>query len=245
MNSMRKLIVLNRNLRNLIVAALLVMAGLIVSDIVYRSDFKYSWEARVFNKQLNKREKQGADCIKRMSVEMQSDAESFNLAIDNSRELGYALAYYEDGTLSLWSDNTFYLPEKYSPSDFDKPFVHLGNHWFVVNRLEDRDDIYICLIKVFNQYGIINDYIKPGFEKSLGLPEATTLSVNEAEGYPVYNSEDVFLFSLVFDKEKSFYTFVITIPLLMWILLVVILMIIVDRWAKNLYINEKGGYAFF
>ncbi|MCD4770501.1 MAG: hypothetical protein K8R35_10090, partial [Bacteroidales bacterium] len=93
--------VLNRNTRNLIIAAFLVLAGLAVSDIVYKSDLKYSREVRSFNKQLIKREKLGADCIKRASAEMQLDAESINLLTDNSQELGYGLVFYENGSLSL------------------------------------------------------------------------------------------------------------------------------------------------
>ncbi len=224
------------------IGSALVLA--IISDFISESELKYRFEARSFENKLHHAWKEGRDC---MAYLADNDTMFSNYIDAESRIKGetFSLFRYTNGKLSAWTDNSYDLPDSFTESMFRDNLLYLSNRWVIAHKLKKDDDIYICLIDLYRDYSLQNEYLQNGFNPQFELPVNTVLSTDENKGYPVYDIDGSYLFSLVFDKEGNFLTVLSVIPVASWVFFSLLFLLLVDRMAS--WLKKKGFkyIAFF
>jgi len=221
-----------------------VFALALISDLISESEAPYRLEARSFQRKLQKAEREGMECLKELS-EGDSLFTRSKLAEYTYSNNIYGIYEYSGGSLTAWTDNSIYVPDKYSDEQFDKKLLQLGNRKVIANKLHDGEEVFICLINLYNEYGIHNEYLKSGFNPEFGLKVNAYISNDRESGYPVHDISHDYLFSLVFDRNGNFINVINIIPLIMWFLFLIFFLIAVDRIAAWLMRKGFSYLAFF
>ncbi len=232
-----KIALSNKKLYTILAA---VFALGIISDLISESEAPYILEARSFERKFHKAEKEGMQCLENLL-----EADSLYLWKDfpeNSEAFGaYSIFKYRDGQLAAWTDNSLPVPEKYNEERFDKKLLTLGNRTVIASKISDGENIYLCLINIYNDYSINNKYLKSGFNPEFGLKIDAGISYNSEGAYPIQDISGQYLFSLVFDRSHNYINGINIIPMIVWLLFTVLFLIAADRLAAWLV---KNGFSY-
>src|SRR4030042_1062793 len=202
----------------LVIPAIILLAGAIISESIYFSDFEYRFRTRRFNKILAGREKLMETCLNDLKLTLESGQQHGSLTEKNLFMLAggnrITILEYIDNKLIHWSDNGFDVPgEIHDDSFYAKPIIFIQNGWFVPRTVQAGNEKIVGLLRVRTDYGFENDIIKNGFEKDFRIPADVGFStVNNNSDYSIRNSNGTFLFSLVFPETRSNTNFIF-IPL--------------------------------
>ncbi|MGM0666104.1 MAG: ATP-binding protein [Bacteroidota bacterium] len=222
----------------IILAAVFALA--IISDFISESEAPYIMEARSFESKLHKAEKEGMQCLENL---IEADSlftwTVFPETTDSFET--YSIFKYSGGRLTGWTDNSLPVPDKYDDERFDNKLLTLGNTTLIVNKVSDDENIYLCLINLYNDYSINNKYLKSGFNPEFGLKINTGITYDSDEAYPIHDISGQYLFSLVFDRSVTFINGINIIPLVLWLLFTVLFLITADRLAAWLV---KKGFSY-
>jgi len=168
---------------------------------------------------------------------------------DNLKKRGLYFFIYRNDTLTYWSTNDVAVPETYSSSEFDKPYVSLGNNLHASGKFASFVRIgdgyaIVGLALLKNVYINENKYLKTAFQNDFGLPANVKIYPEQmADYYPITDSNKQFVWSLFFDST-CFYKYQIYLPALAYLLAFIILLILLDSIfgmlrtpaSKNLYL---------
>ena len=146
---------------------------------------------------------------------------------------GLYLFVYLNDTLEYWSTKDVAVPETYSSSEFDKPYVSLGNNRYTsakyasfVKKQDNYTLVGLALIK--DVYAYENKYLKTAFQKDFGLPANVKIFPEHVDNcYPIHDSQGRFVWSLIFDSA-CFYQFQIHVPALLYLLVIIVFLIWLD-----------------
>jgi len=221
-----------------LLAALFALA--LISDFISESEAPYRMEARSFERNFQRAEKEGLECLEKIAEGDSLYTLSKFADYTHSNEI-YSLFKYTGGWLTAWTDNSISLPEKLNSKLSGEKLLQLDNRKVVANKMQAGQDTYICLINLYNEYDINNKYLKSGFNPEFGLRLNTGISTDRETGYPVHDTSGQYLFSLVFDRADHFINGINIIPILMWLLFSVVFLIVVDRIAAWLV---KKGFSY-
>ena len=162
---------------------------------------------------------------------------------------GLFLFIYLNDTLCYWSTKDAVVPKTYSSSEFDKPYVSLGNNRFASGK-------YASFVRKQNNYAVVglalikdvhwdeNKYLKTAFQKDFKLPANVKVFPEQVDDcYPITNSQGQFVWSLIFDSA-CFYQFQIHVPALLYLLAIIVFLLLLDSIfgllrttvARNLYL---------
>ncbi|HCC69723.1 MAG TPA: hypothetical protein DEQ09_01005 [Bacteroidales bacterium] len=228
--------------RKILILLMSVIALALVSDIISESEIKYRLEANAFENKLQKAEQKGIKCLEQIAG---NDSLFKELRYtDYVSSSIFSLYKYRDGKLTEWTDNSITLPVEYDDDLFSEKMVNINNHKVIANRLINGEDIYICLIPVYTEYSINNNYLSSGFNPGFGLKIKTLYGTDRDKGFPVFDSGDQYLFSLMFDQEGNYITGIVVIPLILWLLFAFLLLVMIDRIAKWL-VGKGFSYLGF
>ncbi len=193
-----------------------ILAGIVVSDALYKSELKYKMKVANLERKIHKIEDRGQELVNLIAEKDEINRAYIDLLKKASEEKGIVVARYTNNKLDIWSENSFELIPEYSETLSESPFIYIQNRWFVLNKAIHDDAKYIWLIDVYRNYTIENDYIHSGFSEKLNLPEQADISLDPTAGYIVNNSSGEYLFSVIFDRSTEFNTWYLIIPLLFW-----------------------------
>ena len=168
---------------------------------------------------------------------------------NNLKKRGLYFFVYRSDTLIYWSTNDVAVPETYSSSEFDKPYVSLGNNMYASGKYasyvkKDNGYAIVGLVLIKNVYQHENKYLKTAFQKDFRLPaNAKIFSQQMDNSFPITDSAGQFMWSLIFDST-CFYNFQIYLPVLAYLLAFIVLFILLDSIfgmlrtsaSKNLYL---------
>ena len=168
---------------------------------------------------------------------------------DHLKKKGLYFFVYRNDTIIYWSTNDVAVPKKYSSSDFDKPYVSLGNNLHASGKYASfvkKGDGYamVGLALLKNVYITENKYLKTTLQKDFGLPSNVKIYPEQmADYYPITDSNGQFVWSLFFDSTCS-YKYQIYLPALAYLLAFIVLLILLDSIfgmlrtpaSKNLYL---------
>ena len=166
---------------------------------------------------------------------------------NNLKKRGLYVFIYRNDTLHYWSSNDVAVPEFYSSSEFNKPYVSLGNNSYAsgkyasfVKKNDEYTVVGLALIK--NVFVFENKYLKNAFPKDFGLPANVKVFPEHVAGsYPITDSDGQFMWSLIFDST-CFYDFQIYVPVVSYLLAIIILFLLFDSICssivrKNIYLS--------
>ncbi|HUS85827.1 MAG TPA: HAMP domain-containing sensor histidine kinase [Bacteroidales bacterium] len=237
---------MNRNLSTkfLLISTLIVFIAAAVADIIHNSNIKYRYEVSKVNRMIIRKEIKAAGYLEKIA-EVKDDS----VGLDNEmeeviKEGNIIAAYYSDGILKAWSDNSFLLPAEYDTTLLKEPFIFLYNRWMILHKLEEENNVFVSLVVIRNDYNIKNEYIVPGYVKGLGLPEGSGFSLIENVGYPVYGESGEFLFSMTFDNKERIVTIIGIIPVLLWMIFIFLIVSLGNRLASFLTSRKNKLLSF-
>jgi signal transduction histidine kinase len=151
----------------------------------------------------------------------------------NLKKHGLYLFVYRNDTLKYWSTMNVAVPEAYSSSEFDRPYVSLGDNRYAsgkyasfVKKGDGYEIVGLALIK--NIYTYENKYLKIAFQEDFGLPANVKISSRQVDdGYPITDSRDRFVWSLIFDSTCT-YKYQIHVPALAYLLAIIVLFMLLN-----------------
>src|SRR4030042_815785 len=230
---------MNRNNRRLFLAisAVILLAGAIISELIYFSDYEYHVRTRRFNKILSEKEKVMEECLNDLKLILANGEPHGSLKEKNLFMLAggnrITILEYIDNKLIHWSDNGFDVPrEIHDDSFYAKPIIFIQNGWFIPRTIQAGNEKIVGLLRVRTDYGFENDIIRNGFERDFKLPQdAGFTTVKDSAGYNIYSAGGDFLFSILFPEINS-NTPLIIIPILFWSLFFIALVLMILALAK-------------
>jgi len=214
------------------ISAIILLAGAIISESVYFSDFEYRFRTRRLNKILAGREKLMERCLNDLKLTLESRQQHGSLPEKNlfmlAGENQITILEYIDNKLIHWSDNGFDVPGELSDySLYERPIVFVQNGWFIPMTIQAGNETIVGLLRVRTDYGYENDIIRNGFVKDFRIPEDVGFTTEqEASGYDIFSSAGGYLFSLIFPDVKS-NTPLMAVPLAFWSLFLLLLVLVI------------------
>ncbi|MFO7851114.1 MAG: ATP-binding protein [Bacteroidota bacterium] len=212
-----------------------VFALALVFDIISESDIKYRLETKALENKLHNAEREGMKYLQKLSEEDSLFKKPEYIHELHSNRI-YSFFKYRGEKLAAWTNNSILLPSVYDDDLFADKLIKLDDRRVIVKKLEEEDNIYLCLINFYREYSIENKYLESGFNPALGLKAGTGFSSDIESGFPVYDIEGQYLFSLVFDETSTFISGITIISLILWLLFSVIFLIATHRiagWLVN------------
>lgn len=229
--------------RRLVLLLAIVIVGIVISDILYKSEVKYKMKVAGFENRLHKLEQDGLELISLLENIKEEGSSEIDVLISAQEKKGIVIARYRNEVLDLWSDNSFELPQVYDKNTFDLPFVFFQNKWFVLGEKKIADVSYLYLIDVYHDYSIENDYIHSGYNPKLKLPAKADISMDPTTGYKVVNSNNEYLFSVSFNRSAEFNTWFFIVPFLLWCALLVIAAVLLTRLLDSFREKKNACYC--
>jgi len=171
-----------------------------------------------------------------------------NRYADHLKNDGLYLFVYLNDTLEYWSTKDVPVPQTYSSSEFDKPYVSLGNHFYASGKFasfvkQEKGYAVVGLALVKNVHQNENKYLKPAFQKDFSLPANVKIFPEQMDdSYPITDRNGRFVWSLIFDST-CFYNYQIYLPALAYLLTIIVFFFLLDSIfgmlqtsaSKNLY----------
>jgi signal transduction histidine kinase len=202
----------------------------VAAELIYFSDFEYSYRTRMFNRILSEKEKIVEDCLNDMKPILAGDDGHTLVSANNlfavAEENRIAILEYIDNKLVYWSDNEFDVPLYLNDSLFSKPLIFLQNGWFLSKSIHAGNEKIIGLLRIHTDYGFENDIIKSGFVNEFRMSQNVGFSSDKsASEFHVNNNNGDFLFSLIFPEQRDI-TYLIFVPLSLWIFAFIMLVLL-------------------
>lgn len=229
-----------KNNRNCAICLILIIAGVLVSDVVYKSDIKYRREASQFARKLHRLEKVGLNVISEYAEKEQLSKEDLISLKDIAETDGVSIAHYMDGHLVVWTETNFEFPSESNDLLRDSPFQFIQNCWLVSSSAKVDRSEWFYFIDIYSDYKIENNYIKSGFADHFGLPEGTTFSTIKEQGYPIYDINEHYILSLEFNKKNNFNTLFVIIPLVLLFFFFVVSVSLINSLIDKFTRRKEG-----
>jgi two-component system, NtrC family, nitrogen regulation sensor histidine kinase NtrY len=138
---------------------------------------------------------------------------------------GLAVFVYQNDSLKFWSDNTVPISNSYSNSGIDSTFLYLRNAWYVPRIVKTGNIAVVGLIQIKQVYQYENKFLVTKFQKDFNVPASVKISTRELpNSFPIYNSKQRYLFSIVFDTSTQHPFFQKYIPSGAYFLLIIFIL---------------------
>ena len=226
----------------LIISTIVLVILSVLFESVYFSDYEYRLKTRRFNKILKQKEKITEECLVNLR-NILDEGEDFGTITRSElfstiEKENITLLFYLDNRLADWSDNSFEVPSDYVDTLFSKPLVFIHNGRFLSKTTRSGNERIVALLRISNDYGFENDLVKNGFTSAFNVPPGTSMSFDpQDKEYGIYNTENQWLFSLVFPKVKEPTLFII-FPSTFWTLSIISFILLICNLAA--FLNGKG-----
>lgn len=116
---------------------------------------------------------------------------------------GITFVVYQNKQPVFWSHNAIPLQQK-PPPDNGSGALQKANGWYYYHTQVIHNQAFVAYFSVKNNFKYQNEFLENKFHPNLPQLESVFfISDRSEEGYPVYNAEGKFLFSLVVHSEKE------------------------------------------
>jgi two-component system, NtrC family, nitrogen regulation sensor histidine kinase NtrY len=148
---------------------------------------------------------------------------------------GFAILIYEHDTLKFWSDNSVPVSLYYSQSGIDSTFLYIKNAWYVPRTVKSGSMTIVGLIQIKQVYQYENKYLVTKFQKDFNAPSSVKISTRLLpNSFPITNSKNKYIFSLVFDRSAHHLLFQKYIPSLSYFVMILLLLWFVTRIIQQI-----------
>jgi two-component system nitrogen regulation sensor histidine kinase NtrY len=218
----------------------LVFLGISIFFERQASDCSYS-EKDVFRFQevLHKKEIR-LDSLMQKTYRRLSDADAtslFNLMNNHDKAImekqGLSVFVFENDSLKYWSDNIVIPPFETSDSLSQSEIVMIGNSVFMRKSIEEETYSIVGLILIRQAHPYENRFLENSFQKDFNLSPEVLILMDQLTGFPVYDLEEEYLFSVDFTgtlKTDSRQTF---LSLFFYILAFFSFLLFIGRFIAN------------
>jgi signal transduction histidine kinase len=137
---------------------------------------------------------------------------------------GFGVFLYRNDSLVFWSDNSVVIGNRFTFSTGSNIYVYLSNAWFVTKIHEVGNWKIVGLIQIKQVFNYENRYLVNEFQRDFNFPSNVKISSRQVpDGYPIFNSNGMYIFSLVFDKTCQHPWFQLYIPVISYFACIVLL----------------------
>lgn len=193
--------------RNLILALALLLFGVLTQGNILFPRFDNAY-AQKFQKIFSNKEGELQNYISYVEktlktensfTEVQNKLARFYNLLDKD---GFGIFLYKKDSLVYWSDNSILISSKFPFNNNESNnYVNLKNAWFVPKVKEVGIFRIVGLIHIKQVYKYENKYLENEFQRDFNFPSTVKISSRQVEdGYPIFNSDGMYIFSLVFDN---------------------------------------------
>lgn len=152
---------------------------------------------------------------------------------------GFGIFLFKNDSLFFWSDNSVVISNKFNFSSQSNIYTYLKNAWFVTKIHEVGNYKIVGLILIKQVYNYENNYLLNEFQRDFNFPATVKISSRQVpDGYPIFNSNGMYIFSLVFDKTCEHPWFQLYIPVISYFLCIILLGFFLCLRIKNIH-NPK------
>ena len=155
---------------------------------------------------------------------------------------GLYLFVYQNDSLKYWLTKDVPIPETFSSSELEKPYVSLGSGRYssFVKKREEYTIVGLILIK--NVYLYENKYLQTAFQKDFRLPSNLKIYwQQQTDYYPIFDSNGQFMWSLIFDNTCH-YKYQIYVPAMAYLLAIFILFVLLDSVFSKLRTSASRNF---
>jgi len=217
------------------IALSIFLFGKLTEENVLFPRFNKSYVQR-FQKIYSNKEKELNKTMMELTVFLKNtnhlNANDFVLSqhIDLLDRQGLAVFVYEDDSLKLWSDNSIPISVLYSKSRVDSTFVYLKNAWCVPRTIKLGKYTLVGLILIKQAYLFENKFLNSAFQKDFNASPTVKISNRKlANRFPIVDSRNRFLFSLVFDQDTHHQLFQDYIPSFSYFAVIIFILWVILR----------------
>lgn len=136
---------------------------------------------------------------------------------------GFGVFLYRNDSLVFWSDNSVVIGNRFTFSN-ESIYVYLRNAWFVTKIHEVGKWKIVGLIQIKQVFNYENRYLVNEFQRDFNFPSNVKISSRQVpDGYPIFNSNGMYIFSLVFDNTCQHPWFQLYIPVISYFVCIILL----------------------
>ncbi len=117
------------------------------------------------------------------------------------QEEGIALVVYKNWNLRVWPENSVIVPEVFGSSDFEAPFIRLGNSYFVTVLYKAPDIDLVGLVHIKSEYDSSSEMVEDYFNPDFYLSPDIKISQSPLQEPRILNYNNEYLFSLKTEKQ--------------------------------------------
>ncbi len=215
--------------RYLILAILVLIFGKLTEWNVLFPRFDTTY-AQKFQKIFDNKERELQNYIlfiekilknKSTASEVQNKLSRFYGMLDKE---GFGVFVYKNDSLVFWNDNSVVINNKFAFAAENSIYIYLKNAWFVTKIQEVGDWKIVGLIQIKQVYPYENKYLVNEFQPEFNFPPTVKISSRQVpDGYPIFNSNGMYIFSLVFDKTCQHPWFQLYYPVIAYLICIILL----------------------
>jgi signal transduction histidine kinase len=151
----------------------------------------------------------------------------------NLKKQGLLIFVYEDDNLKYWSNNIVLPPVMTSDSLSESEITKLGNSVFMRKTLEEESYTIIGLILIRQEHPYENRFLVNSFQRDFNLSSDVTILMDQLIGFPVYDLEEEYLFSIDFSGTLKSDSSQIFLSLLFYFLTFISFLLFIRRIIAN------------
>lgn len=168
----------------------------------------------------------------RTSSEIQNQLSRFYGLLDKE---GYGIFVYKNDSLVFWNDNSVIIGKTFPFYNESNIYINLKNAWFVTKIQQIGQWKIVGLIQIKQVYYYENKYLVNEFHRDFNFPPTVKISSRQVpDGYPIFNSNGMYIFSLVFDKTCEHPWFQQYIPVLSYFAFIILIGFFLCGWVSEM-----------
>lgn len=221
---------LKPSLKFLLIALSILLFGKLTEQNILFPRFNQSYAHR-FQKVFSQKEKELNQILLQCTDSTRGYHHIHTSDLDLSKYIGLlesrglAVFIYENDSLHFWSDNTIPIAHEYSKCGIDTSFIYLRNAWYVPMTKKLNNVVVVGLIQIKQVYQYENKFLVNEFQADFHFPATVKISSKVLpSGFPIVNSKQRFVFSLVFDSSAHHPLYQLYIP--SWAYFIAILLLL-------------------
>ena len=117
-------------------------------------------------------------------------------------EKGISVYIFNNDSLVYWSTNSIPINNQLYNNNFETPFNQFENGWAEVLKRKNGNYTIVGLLLIKFDYVYENDHLVNNFEQAFSVKRDIGISADQGD-YNIFNSQDGFLFSLLFPNNVS------------------------------------------
>lgn len=182
-------------------------------------------------------EQEGKVLLNTLKSEVHNAAFPQNIVAEEKKHFVHI---YKNDSLIYWNTNKIPISQ-FEELNFPTSGLFKGrNGWYYVQTAREEDYTIAVSFLIRNEYSYQNEYLKNEFVAPFKESYIDHLSLDESAGYPIYDQQKNYLFSIVIDEYQPMTQYeAITLAILIFIT------IFLGLWIIGRFLNYQSNWVWF